>query len=207
MKPLFKSVEKTRKEAVETALIAAAERVLDKKGYDSTTMRDIAKEAGCSNGSLYLYFKTKEELITSLVNTHMCHLLSLMTERMKSGNDPVEKLRLGCETLLGYFSQHQGFFRIFFSGRSGRAGFDLGLVGAGREALDDFTKFQVSLMEQAQNEGRVRSDIPAIELTLFLQDVAIAAMARWTRSGETKAINQNFSSLWLFTCRGLGLSN
>ena len=36
MKPLFKTVEKTRKEAVEIALIDAAERVLDKKGYDST---------------------------------------------------------------------------------------------------------------------------------------------------------------------------
>src|SRR5205085_8718658 len=118
----------------------AAERVLDKKAYDSTTMRDIAKEAGCSNGSLYLYFETKEELIDSLVNKHMCSLLSLMTDRMQSMKDPVDQLRVGCEMLLKYVSEHRGFFRILFSGREGRAGFDLGLTGAGREAYENFTR-------------------------------------------------------------------
>jgi AcrR family transcriptional regulator len=205
MKPLFQMVDQSRKAAVEEALLAAAERVLDKKGYDSATMRDIAKEAGCSNGSLYIYFVTKEELFDALISMHICRLIGLMMERMRAAGDPIAQLRAGNRALLEYFSEHQGFFRIFFAGRTSRAGFELGLIGAGRKAYEDLRKYELSIMEQARRDGRVRTDIPATELIAFVHDVAIAAMARWTRTDEPEALSKHFDLLWQFTSRGLGL--
>jgi AcrR family transcriptional regulator len=51
----------TRQRIVETAL-----RLFAAKGYEQTTMRDIAKEAGCSLGLAYRYFASKEELVLEL---------------------------------------------------------------------------------------------------------------------------------------------
>ena len=46
--------------------MVAAKRVFVEKGFDRATMEDIAREAELSAGTLYLYFKNKNELYASL---------------------------------------------------------------------------------------------------------------------------------------------
>ena len=54
------------KERRRQQIIVAAKRVFSEKGFNNATMEDIAKEAELSPGTLYLYFKNKEELYASL---------------------------------------------------------------------------------------------------------------------------------------------
>lgn len=54
------------KERRRQQIIIAAKRVFSEKGFNKATMEDIAKEAELSPGTLYLYFKNKEELNASL---------------------------------------------------------------------------------------------------------------------------------------------
>jgi len=48
-------------------ILDAAAAVIIRQGYGKTTMRDIAEEAGASRGTVYLYFKGKEELFEALL--------------------------------------------------------------------------------------------------------------------------------------------
>src|SRR5215813_4130325 len=48
-------------------ILNAAAAVIIRLGYDKTTMGDIAEEAGTSRGTVYLYFKGKEELFEALL--------------------------------------------------------------------------------------------------------------------------------------------
>ncbi len=54
------------KERRRQQIIVAAKRVFSEKGFNKATMEDIATEAELSPGTLYLYFKNKEELYASL---------------------------------------------------------------------------------------------------------------------------------------------
>jgi AcrR family transcriptional regulator len=54
------------KERRRQQIMLAAKRVFSEKGFNKTTMEDIAREAELSTGTLYLYFKNKEELFASL---------------------------------------------------------------------------------------------------------------------------------------------
>ncbi len=54
------------KERRRQQIIVAAKRVFSEKGFNKATREDIAKEAELSPGTLYLYFKNKEELYASL---------------------------------------------------------------------------------------------------------------------------------------------
>ncbi|MEE4113184.1 MAG: TetR/AcrR family transcriptional regulator [Desulfobacteraceae bacterium] len=54
------------KERRRQQIIIAAKRVFSENGFNKATMEDIAKEAELSPGTLYLYFKNKEELYASL---------------------------------------------------------------------------------------------------------------------------------------------
>ena len=76
-------------------IIVAAKRVFNKKGFNLTTMEDIAKEAELSPGTLYLYFKSKEELYASL-SLRVLQYLSLRIEQISCekeiGADPLANL-------------------------------------------------------------------------------------------------------------------
>jgi AcrR family transcriptional regulator len=56
------------KDLAKKKIIKASYSIFDKKGYDSTSMDDIAKEVGVSKASLYSYFKSKEEILQITVD-------------------------------------------------------------------------------------------------------------------------------------------
>lgn len=49
-------------------IMNAAEEVFSKKGFDDARMDDIAEETGLSKGTLYLYFKSKDDLIVAILD-------------------------------------------------------------------------------------------------------------------------------------------
>ena len=81
------------KERRRQQIIVAAKRVFLEKGLVKTTMEDIAKESELSPGTLYLYFKNKEELYASL-SLRILQYLLIRVEHVNDEKDagPVEKL-------------------------------------------------------------------------------------------------------------------
>jgi AcrR family transcriptional regulator len=70
-------------------IVSAARKVFSNKGFTKTTMEDIAREAELSPGTLYLYFKNKDELYASLsveVLEHLYH--ELRRVYTKKAQDP-----------------------------------------------------------------------------------------------------------------------
>jgi AcrR family transcriptional regulator len=64
-----------RAEQTRTAITEAALRLFRENGYEATTMRAIAQEAGVSTGNAYYYFGSKEELVQQFyAHTHAEHL-------------------------------------------------------------------------------------------------------------------------------------
>jgi len=64
-------------------IIVAAKRVFSDKGFNKATMEDIANEAELSPGTLYLYFKNKDELYASL-SLRILHYLYIRLEHLNS---------------------------------------------------------------------------------------------------------------------------
>lgn len=81
------------KERRRQQIIVAAKRVFSAKGLNKTTMEDIANESELSPGTLYLYFKNKEELYASL-SLRILQFLSIRVAQViqEEEQDPIEKL-------------------------------------------------------------------------------------------------------------------
>ena len=62
-----KRVEK-RPTNTRLSLIQAATRLFGSRGYDQTSISDIARDVGLSDGSIYTHFENKEELLLSIPN-------------------------------------------------------------------------------------------------------------------------------------------
>lgn len=67
-------------------IIVAAKRVFSANGFNKTTMEDIAKEAELSPGTLYLYFRNKDELFASL-SLRMLQFLIIRLESITGETD------------------------------------------------------------------------------------------------------------------------
>jgi TetR/AcrR family transcriptional regulator, fatty acid metabolism regulator protein len=82
-------------------ILRAAVKVFAKNGFYDTRVSDVAKAAGVADGTIYLYFKSKDEVLVSLFEDRVEKLLGyLRRELPKLGGAP-EKLRRVIELQLG----------------------------------------------------------------------------------------------------------
>jgi len=83
--------ERKREQQRQEILMAARELFL-REGAEHFTMRELAKEVGCAPGTLYLYFKDKNELIADLVEESFEHLMHDL-ERPRPDSNPLKFLK------------------------------------------------------------------------------------------------------------------
>ncbi len=85
-------------------IIVAAKRVFSEKGFNRTTMEDIAKEAELSPGTLYLYFKNKDDLYASL-SLRILQFLLIRLEHVTDNKalSPVQKVSAMAEVMIDVY--------------------------------------------------------------------------------------------------------
>lgn len=91
---------------------SAAKLLFSKKGVASTTMDEIAKEAGYSKATLYVYFANKEEIVGFLVLKSMKLLLVVLHEAVLEPVTVKEKYYKICNALTQYQEQYPLYFTL-----------------------------------------------------------------------------------------------
>ncbi|MCC6867834.1 MAG: TetR family transcriptional regulator [Burkholderiales bacterium] len=74
-------------------LRTAAARLFRKVGYPQATVRDIAKAVGMQSGSIFYYFKTKEDILVEVMNEGMRQFIEAACVAMDEATPPRMKLR------------------------------------------------------------------------------------------------------------------
>jgi AcrR family transcriptional regulator len=90
-----------RSRATVEALLEAAARVFETRGYAGATTNRIAERAGVSIGSLYEYFPNKDALLVALMERHIAEGEAILNEAGAEALRPERPLRAGLEQLVG----------------------------------------------------------------------------------------------------------
>jgi len=95
------------------AILDAAEKVFEARGFNEAKMAEIAKAAGLAAGTLYNYFDSKEAIVRSL----MTHLGEQMLARLEEAGRRAQglgpSLRALAEAALGFVNEHRAVFSVF----------------------------------------------------------------------------------------------
>lgn len=83
-----------------TALIEAARDIMSEKGVDSATMLEIAERADVGAGTVYNYFKSKDELAIAVLEDLMHDLALRIEEITDTFEDPAQVYAFGIRTVL-----------------------------------------------------------------------------------------------------------
>jgi len=94
-------------------IVRAAVDVFAERGYFSARMREVATRAGVADGTLYLYFKGKEDLLVSILEEHADAFLERARRDLLQIADPRGKLRRVVERHLVSLGQDRALAQVF----------------------------------------------------------------------------------------------
>jgi len=102
------------REARREEIIGAAEKVFFQKGLTQATMDEIAEAAELSKGTLYLYYKSKEDLYLTVSMTGTDILLGKFQEVAASSDHVVKQLMGLLDEYYKFFQSYRHYFRMFY---------------------------------------------------------------------------------------------
>jgi AcrR family transcriptional regulator len=96
-------------------IVEAARKIFAQRGYRCSTVDDIAEQAGIAKGTLYLYFKSKEEIYLTALMQDVSDLQQEASRRVLGAGNAQDKVREFVAVRLEHSERHADFWRIFFS--------------------------------------------------------------------------------------------
>jgi TetR/AcrR family fatty acid metabolism transcriptional regulator len=146
-------------------IIDAAIRVFARNGYYNSRVSDVAREAGIASGTIYLYFKTKDDILVTLFRQKMAEWVAMVRKEIAGEQDPIAKIRKIvrlhfhvieanpelAEVVQVELRQGQKFFR-----------------GASAREVSAYFDVIQAVLEEGIAAGRVRRDLPVKVATKML---------------------------------------
>jgi TetR/AcrR family transcriptional regulator len=93
-------------------ILRSAERLFAEKGFELTTVREIAQDSGVNVAMIYYYFKTKEGLHQEIIEESFSHLYHSLTEGIDEGKGPEEKIHDVIKVYVEFLYSHKDLHRI-----------------------------------------------------------------------------------------------
>ena len=81
-------------------ILVAAEKVFARAGFFAAKVSEIAKEANVADGTIYLYFKNKDDLLISLFESRVEHVNAVLTQAIAAQQAPADQMAALIRTYL-----------------------------------------------------------------------------------------------------------
>lgn len=152
-------------------ILDAAARIFDEKGYEATSIQDVADAVGILKGSLYYYIDSKEDLLFGIIEeAHLEGLANL--ERIEDMEaDTLTQLRALLEAHVLSNMRNRTKVGVFFHDFRSLSGERHDTIVSERDRYDEKLR---ALIEQAQEEGVIVSELDAKIVSL-----GILGMLNW----------------------------
>jgi TetR/AcrR family transcriptional regulator len=182
--------ERHRKE-----ILKAAERVFALKGYQGATVEEIAKEAEFAVGTIYKFFKGKEELYIQAAESLFQEFMRQFEQTVLSIADPEEALGALIELRLTYSEAHRRFLRVFFETLRGNRVDPVHVIPAHLARVhDEYMESIRRLFERGVADGTFDEADP-LYLTLCLEGIINAFVAYWSRHDTVESLAVRIAKL------------
>lgn len=139
-------------------ILESALRVFASKGFFGAKVSDVAEEAGVADGTIYLYFKSKDDLLISLFEEQMSQVNAALLDATCGVEDPAEKLRRFVRTYVELVERNPHAAEVITIELRQSAKF---MKQYANPRFADFLKFLAAIIEEGQTQGRLRADVPA----------------------------------------------
>ncbi|MBE0602424.1 MAG: TetR/AcrR family transcriptional regulator [Deltaproteobacteria bacterium] len=93
-------------------ILQAAIEVFSRKGFFNSKVSEIARASGVADGTIYLYFKNKDDLLISLFEEKMVEIVVDVRKRIQAGETALDKLRIFIENHMSLLECEAGLIEV-----------------------------------------------------------------------------------------------
>jgi len=176
-------------------ILSAAEKVFAAKGFFPTTMSDIAREAEFGTGTLYKYFKSKEDLYFTLIDEKVEEINRLVNAELSQKRSAIERVKKVLGLQFEFIEQNRDFFRIYISERNRFEWTIKDDLGKGiYEKMVTYINLLAEVMKQGIDEGELKS-LNSLDLAHALVGIVNSFVFEWIISQKTYPLISKLDSV------------
>lgn len=177
MQPFEPSRRERKKDETRERITQAALDLFTERGFEATTVDDIAARADVAKGTFFNYFPRKEAVLDALPERIGSEMEQVTAEILEADVPAIEKLSRFCTEITARHVEHRDLSRLFM----GR------LMASPHDAMQNVPARMRSLLraiiEQGQQKGELRADVDAGRASSIVQGIAMGTVMGWLCSG------------------------
>lgn len=181
-------------------ILEAAIKVFAEQGFFHSTISQIAKEAGVADGTIYLYFKNKDDILIQFYNYKTRNIFNRFRETVKEAENPGEKFRNLIRCHLREFQRDRNMAMVYMA--EARKGRHLD------KFVDELTKMYLNMVgdvvEQGQAEGTFRKDLYLSLVKRYVLGAVESVISTWVYAGGKYDLESMADPLVDLFLRGIG---
>lgn len=189
-------------------IVTMASKVFREKGFEATTLNDIAERLGTDRASLYYYVGSKEELLHEIVRQVLEENVEAAEKVLAEEGTPVEKITALIEHMILSFDRNYPQMFVYVEDLARIARQDSDWAKDVIKKTRRFEEIVVEILEDGRADGSFRSDLPNHTSAMALFGM-INWMHRWYKPGPSQSaaeIAGTICSLFLDGYRNPGAS-
>ncbi len=193
----------TKKDLKKQQIIEAAIEVFSKNNFQNSTISQIAQKADVAEGTIYQYFKNKEDLFFSIPvekTKDFCRELELHLQGITGA---LNKIRKFIWYYLYFFKMNPEYGRTLMLEMRVNKSF------AKTKAYDSFKNLTDRILEiirEGQEEGVIRKDVNIFITRQLILGILEHVVTRWLLKGESYDVSEHYQDVSTLVLHGIGLS-
>lgn len=170
------------KEIRRNDIIEAAETVFFAKGYQNTTMDDIAKTAEFSKRTLYVYFNSKEQLYFEIMIRGYRMMQGMLQQEMLGtpSATAIDSLMQMGDVFYRFSKVHPEYFSAILEYETAEIDFDTGITDISREECyelgEKMIEYLIGLIRKGIEEGEIRKNLNPVQTALVLWSCVVGVL-------------------------------
>jgi TetR/AcrR family transcriptional regulator, fatty acid metabolism regulator protein len=185
----------------EQAILDAAVKVFAQHGYHRAKISSIADHAGVATGSVYLYYKNKEDILLTIFNrlwTELTDGLRIIVKR--SDVDPSQKLDLVIDKLFDLFIANPALASVFVNEQHHLIKDKRGNVA---KQYDDFLDLAEEIIREGVRKNKFNPDVDIKLFRYFITGGLRSVLQQWSEKPQTLTLNRLRQNAKYFIKHGL----
>jgi len=165
-------------------MLAAALGLFSEKGYYNVSMHEIAQKAEFAIGTLYKFFKSKEDLYKALMLEKANKFDDELTKTLKEPDDEIEKLRNYVRAKGQLFRADVAMIRLYFAETRGASFNVMALDSEIRQQYYRFLQTLASVFERGIRRKRFKKIADPYHLAIALESLTNTLLFLWVEAPE-----------------------
>jgi len=168
-------------------ILEAAVKVFARKGYFAARVSEIAKKAGVADGTIYLYFRNKEDILVKLFDEVMAEHVQQVRAAVRALPTTKERLRAIAERHLDGLGSNRDLAVVFQVELRQSTQFMERFTASW---LQDYFALLNEVMEEGQKDGSLRADLPRKVATKAFFGALDEMVTSWIIGGKGYDLRQ-----------------